>query len=144
MNQIITSSLRLRQWFICAGFLLFYAGLNAQVSAVATAGTHNGGDFQWKDQATMQQVIQQELAQTNTSLAMPGLTDWSSAMLEAYRSLLTFTQAEMQGKQDMPGVVDRAFTSMQTETVQDPASRAMVMDDMRAKQVELVQKLTFQ
>jgi hypothetical protein len=141
MNQRITSSFNLPAWLIGFVFLLSFS--TAQAQANASLMVQSSG-FEWKDQATIQQVIQQELTQTNAALSVPNLTDWSQAMLEAYRSLLTFTQAEMPGNHDMQGVLDKAFHQMEIEPVQDPKFRAMVIDDMKAKQVELVQKLTFQ
>ena len=126
---------------ILAGLILPNGNLNAQAVALFTDPS---GGLQWKDQVTIEQVIQQELTETNASLTMPNLTDWSSAMLAAYRSLLTYTQAQLQENHDIQDVLDKAYVLMQMEPVQQPASRAMVLDDMKAKQVELAQKLSFQ
>lgn len=88
--------------------------------------------------------MQQEITKTTSELSAQGLTDWSTAMLEAYKSLLLNTQAGMHESDDMPYVFDKAFVQMQNEPVQNPESRKMVLDDMKAKQVELIQKLTNQ
>lgn len=144
MNQTITPSSLLRQWFVCAAFLLFCAGLNAQVAAISAPGSGNG--LQWKSQTTMTLTLQQELTTTNTALLQPNLTDWSEAMLLGYRSLLTYTQTQMQvqGSQKMPSVMDKALQLTLAEPVQQPLSRSAVADDLKAKQVELIQKLTNQ
>ncbi|HMX40477.1 MAG TPA: hypothetical protein PKD78_09120 [Saprospiraceae bacterium] len=98
---------------------------------------------QWKDRATQQQIVQQELAITNTELAKPNLTDWSTAMLEAYKSFLTFTEPKMKSAGDMGALLDQAYQWIKTETVQNAAMRQMVLDDMKAKQQELIYKLTW-
>jgi len=146
MNQTITPSSLLRQWFICAVFLLFYAGVNAQSASAAISGTGSADGFQWKSPATITLILQQELTQTNNALLQPNLTDWSEAMLKGYRSLLTFTQAQMQiqGSQKMTFVVDKALELTLAESVQLPLPRAMVADDLKATKIELVQKLTNQ
>ncbi len=91
----------------------------------------------------MEKVVQQEISETNTSLAKPNLTDWSMAMLEAYKSFLLHTQANMQGAKDMNLVLDQAYAWIKTEPVQNAPARIMVLDDMKAKQTELMLKLTF-
>ncbi len=118
--------------------------LFGQSSTSIAGGIETAGGLEWKSQVAIQQIIQQELVLTNNELAGPNVTDWSTAMLEAYRSLLTYTQAEMQVNHDMPSVMDKAFLQMQTETVPNQSFRAMVLDDMQAKKVELIQKLTNQ
>lgn len=91
----------------------------------------------------MNSIIQQELTDTNNALAMPNQTDWSDAMLKAYRSFLQFAQTNVPGNHDMEAALNQAYKSTQTEVVPDPAARAMVMDDLYQKRVELEQKLTF-
>lgn len=116
--------------------------LAAQANSPATdAGLANG--LLWKDQVAMEKVVQQEISETNTSLAKPNLTDWSMAMLEAYKSFLLHTQANMQGAKDMNLVLDQAYAWIKTEPVQNAPARIMVLDDMKAKQTELMLKLTF-
>jgi len=121
-----------------------YSSLQAQSSSSIAGGVATAGGFEWKSQASIQQIIQQELVATNNELANPGVTDWSTATLEAYRSLLTYTQVEMLVNHDMPSVMDKAFLQMTTETVPNPSFRTMVLDDMQAKKIELIQKLTNQ
>lgn len=123
------------------GCFVSFFGMNAQTSA--SVALHSDG-FQWKSPSEVQQIIQQELDQTNATLALPNLTDWSTAMLDAYRSLLTYAKAEVQVNHDFPNALDKAFNQMKNESVPNPPARAMVMDDMQAKKVELVQKLTYQ
>jgi hypothetical protein len=127
--------------FVVAACLLAGNGLAAQSPAIEAGATSSG--LLWKDQATMQQIVQDELAATNTDLAKPNLTDWSTAMLEAYKSLLTFTQSNMAGAKDMGVVLDDAYAWIKTEVVADVKARQMVLDDMKEKQRELMLKLTF-
>lgn len=130
--------------------LLFVASLfmgnqlAAQANSPATdAGLATPNGLLWKDQATMEQVIQQEISETNASLALPNLTDWSKAMLDAYKSFLLHTQSNMQGGKDMGDTLDKAYAWIKAEPVQHQPSRDMVLDDMKAKQTELMLKLTF-
>lgn len=144
MNHVFT---RFFAHCAMAGLLLAAASsftgnsLTAQVTAPATEAGHAP---EWKGQAVMEQVVQQEIAETNASLALPNLTDWSTAMLEAYKSFLLHTQANMQAGKDMGAVLDQAYIWIKTEPVQSATpARLMVLDDMKAKQVELMLKLTF-
>jgi len=116
-------------------------GLAAQ-SAATEAGLNKYGLI-WKGQSAMQQIVQDELTTTNTDLAKPNLTDWSTAMLEAYKSMLLFAQSNMLDTKDMGVVLDDAYAWIKTEPVADVKARQMVMDDMKEKQRELTQKLTF-
>jgi hypothetical protein len=118
-----------------------FSMMNAQANSSLTENT-NG--LVWKDKLTIEQIVQQEITKTTAALASQGLTDWSTAMLEAYKSLLLYTQLGMQESHDMPDILDKAFIQMENESVQNPDSRKMVLDDMKAKQVELIQKLTDQ
>ena len=124
--------------------LLSTSSLQAQSTTSIVPGTETVGGLNWKDQGTIMQIVQQELSATNNSLAQPNITDWSTAMLEAYRSLLSYTQLEIQVNHDMPSAIEKAFVQMRTEVVSYPAARAMVMDDMQAQKIELIQKLTNQ
>ncbi len=127
------------------GVFLFTISVSEVYAQTNSALIQNGNGYQWKDQQTIQQIVQEELTQTLEDLTLPGLTDWSNAMLEAYKSFLTFTRvgmAESHGE-DMIVILDTAFNNMRTEDIEHPENRIMVMDDMHAKQVELVQKLTF-
>lgn len=131
---------RLQQWFV--GLLLLSSSiLNAQASYSLN---QMAGGFQWKDKSAMEQIVQQELDKTSAALVVPDLTDWTTATLEAYRSFLIFTQAEMQLTHETSKALDKAYDDMKTENVQHPESRAMVLDDMKAIQTELIQKLTNQ
>lgn len=121
------------------GVLVVWAGL-AFAQAPVEAGQSG---LQWKDKATMQLVVQQEITATNTELAKPNLTDWSTAMLEAYKSFLTFTQPKMAASSDMSVLLNQAYDWIKTEAVQNVPARQMVLDDMKAKQQELILKLTF-
>ena len=50
----------------------------------------------------------------------------------------------MQAGKDMSAVLDQAYIWIKTEPVQSATpARLMVLDDMKAKQVELMLKLTF-
>ncbi len=139
MIQRIFTALQLRHLVLGVLFVCFGLSTNAQVSTIST----NSSTFQWKDRAVMEQIIQQELTETNASLALPNLTDWSTAMLEAYRSFLTTTQSSMNDEKDMMVVLDVALSQVKTEQVSNQASRNMVLDEMNAKQGELIQKLTY-
>lgn len=131
-------------FFLCLVLGTSFSDLQAQSSTSIAGGIATQGGLEWKSSSAIQQILQQELLVTNNELAGPNVTDWSTAMLEAYRSLLIYTEAEMQVNHDMPSVMDKAFVQMATETVSDPKFRAMVMDDMQAKKIELIQKLTNQ
>lgn len=128
-----------------AGFFLFlsFSILRGQAGASIF---ENGDSYQWKDLVTIENIIEKELSDTEAALTLPDLTDWSTAMLEAYQSLLNFTKLEMtqSNDHDMIAILDQAFYQMQNEPVQNPKSRAMVIDDMKAKQTELILKLTNQ
>ena len=104
---------------------------------------YSASGFKWRGQVAMEQIVQQELSETNASLALPNLTDWTTAMLGAYKSFLLYAQTDMQGGKDMNVVLDKAYAWIKTEPVQDKAMRNMVLDDMKAKQIELEMKLTF-
>ncbi len=148
MNHVST-----RFFAPCAmtGLLLLVASLfmgnqlSAQTASPTLEASTSVSSFLWKDQATMQQIVQQEITETDVSLAKPNLTDWSTAMLEAYKSFLAHTQANMQGAKDMGMgfVLDQAYAWIKNESVLNAAVRLMVLDDMKAKQVELTLKLTF-
>jgi hypothetical protein len=120
--------------FFLGNQLAAQASISAPVSANA---------FQWRDQVAMQQIIQTEITLTNASLTQPNLTDWSKAMLEAYRSFLGYTQSNMSGAKDMSVVLDQAYAWIKSEPVPNVPARKMVLDDMKAKQNELILKLTF-
>lgn len=144
MNQVFVrffAPCALTFLFAVASCLSSGNGLVAQNSA-AEAGL-NKYELLWKDQAVMQQIVQDELAATITDLAKPNLTDWSTAMLEAYKSMLLFTQSNMSDTKDMGVVLDDAYAWIKTEPVADVKARQMVLDDMKEKQRELTQKLTF-
>jgi len=143
MNQVFTRFFAHR---VLAALLLVAAGLIstnqlAAQSPALEAGISN--DVQWKDFAVMQQVVQAEILATNVLLAQPNLTDWTTAMLKAYKSFLFYTQVNMQPSNDMGPVLDQAYEWIKGEPVQDAPARLMVLDDMKAKQVELILKLTF-
>ena len=125
--------------------LCFFLQLGISLSMQAQQTIHDAGDngLLWKDAATMQLIIQTELTETNTELVKPNLTDWSTAMLEAYKSFLTHTQSKMAGSTNMVQLLDSSYGFIKTETVINTAARKMVLDDMVAKQQELVLKLTF-
>lgn len=130
MNQPSTLFHRCR--FFLSLLIVLFSGLAVQAQ-----------DSRWKDQATMNSIVQQELTDTNNALAMPNQTDWSDAMLNAYRSFLQFAQTEMASNHDTEAALNLAYKLTQTEVVPNPAARAMVMDDLHQKRVELEQKLTF-
>ncbi len=73
--------------------LLLQLGASLSMRAQQTVYDAGDNDLLWKDAATMQQIIQTELTETNLELVKPNLTDWSVAMLEAYKSFLTHTQS---------------------------------------------------
>ena len=150
MNQVYT---RFFAHGVLAGWLLVAAGLftgnqlvaqtNDPVAQAELNKSLNKHNPQWKDFAAMQQVVQAELLATNVSLNQPNLTDWSTAMLKAYKSFLSYTQVNMQASNDMGPVLDQAYEWIKGEPVLDAPARLMVLDDMKAKQVELILKLTF-
>ncbi|MGB4849686.1 MAG: hypothetical protein WBP41_17305 [Saprospiraceae bacterium] len=141
MKHRILFSFLLKQFFVALVLVVSCSKLSAQVSPSFAQGTSG---FQWKDKSAIEQIVQQELDKTSAALTVPDLTDWTLATLEAYRSFLIFTQAEMQVTHEMSEALDKAYDDMKTENVQNPESRAMVLDDMKAIQTELVQKLTYQ
>jgi hypothetical protein len=109
-----------------------------------TASLSQIGDGpQWKDMATINSVLQQELTDTNNALSLPNLTDWTIAISEAYRSFLLHAQAEIPQGHDIPSALDKAYELAKTEPVADPKARAMVIDDLKGKQVELAMKISF-
>ncbi len=144
MNQVYT---RFFAHGVLAALLLLAATLfpanqltaqNPAIEAGITSST-----VQWKSFAVMQQVVQQEILATNVTLAQPNLTDWTTAMMQAYKSFLAYTQANMQASSDMGAVLDQAYDWIKGEPVQNVPARLMVLDDMKAKQIELILKLTF-
>ncbi len=141
MNKSLALSYSYSRGVLCGLLFFFTSFLHAQ-SGASLKGTPDG--YQWKETSTVIQIIQQEKAETDASLTMPNLSDWSRALLEAYQSLLTHALAEMPGQHDMSDALNKAFHAMQTEQVADPKNRAMVIDEMKVKQTELVQKLTIQ
>ncbi|MBK9982992.1 MAG: hypothetical protein IPP15_11315 [Saprospiraceae bacterium] len=141
MKQSFSYSSLIQQCLVALIFMASISLMNAQANS-SLIGSANG--LSWKDKLTIEQIVQQEITKTTSELSAQGLTDWSTAMLEAYKSLLLNTQAGMHESDDMPYVLDKAFVQMQNEPVQNPESRKMVLDDMKAKQVELIQKLTNQ
>ncbi len=141
MNKSLALSYSYSRGVLC-GLLFFFTSFLYAQSGASLKGNPDG--YQWKETAAIVQIIQQEKAETDASLTTPDLSDWSRAMLEAYQSLLTYTLAEIPGQHDMSDALSKAFHAMQTEQVADPKSRAMVIDEMKVKQTELVQKLTNQ
>lgn len=141
MNRSLALHHSYSRGVLCA-FLFFFTSFLYAQSGSSLKGNPDG--YQWKEPSVIVQIIQQEKAETSTSLTMPNLSDWSKALLEAYQSFLTYTLAEMPGQHDMADALSKAFHAMQTEQVADPKSRAMVIDEMKVKQTELVQKLTNQ
>jgi hypothetical protein len=126
---------------LCGLLFFFFSFLHAQSSQSLL---DQPGGYQWKEPATIVQIIQQEKAETTNSLSMPDLSDWSRALLEAYSSYLTHTLDEIPGQHDMSEVLNTSFHFIRHEQVADPKVRAMVMDEMKVKQNELIQKLTNQ
>lgn len=146
MNQVFARffALGARVCLLWAVASLFTVnGLSAQTNHPATDAGLNKYGLLWRDQATMEQIVQDELNATNTDLAKPNLTDWTTAMLESYKSFLLFTQSNMSSAKDMGAVLDDAYAWIKVEPVADVKARNMVLDDMKAKQSELTQKLTF-
>lgn len=141
MNNALALCHNSSRGVICGVLFFFTSFLNAQ-SGASLMG--HPDSYQWKESAAIVQIIQQEKAETVASLAMQNLSDWSRAILEAYQSMLIYTLAEMPGQHDMTDALNKAFHAMQTEQVADPKSRAMVIDEMKVKQTELVQRLTNQ
>ena len=125
--------------------LCFFVQIGVILSMHAQQTMHDAGDngLLWKDVATIELIIQEELTETNAELAKPNLTDWSTAMLDAYKSFLTHTQSKMAVSMNMSQLLDSSYEFIKTETVQNAAARKMVLDDMKAKQQDLVLKLTF-
>lgn len=121
--------------FSAAGF----ASLNAQTAL----GSNASPGWNWKSQPQIDQILQQELTETDNALSQPNLTDWASASYSAYRSLLVFTQEELQqGKQDVLAALQTAFERMKTEPVSNATARSWVIDDMDAKKNELIVRLS--
>lgn len=129
-----------RMFCLC---IFLQMGVCVSMRAQQTTQEDGTNGLLWKDAPTMQLIIQSELTETNTELAKPNLTDWSTAILEAYKSFLTHTQSKMAGSKDMGQLLDSSYEFIKTETVQNVAARKMVLDDMKAKQQDLVLKLTF-
>lgn len=141
MKHSFPFSSLIQQCLITLIFMTCFSAINGQANS-SFSGTANG--LQWKERLAIEQILQEEITKTTADLASMGLTDWSTAMQEAYKSLLLNAQSGMHESHDMTDVLDKAFLQMQNEPVEHPESRAMVLDDMRAKLVELIQKLTNQ
>jgi hypothetical protein len=116
--------------------------LNAQTSAFSNAPDSQSGRV-WKSESQINQILQQELGETQTALAQPNLTDWAEASLLAYRSMLTFAQAELQQpKSDVEKALNQAFEQMKNEPVANATARSWVISDMDAKKEELIVRLS--
>jgi hypothetical protein len=136
-----TSIYRLLRLPILACAVLFFCTSSSQGQSVASNDASSG--YNWKPSIEINQIIQAELAAAEAVLVQPNLTDWTTAMMEAYRSYLTFAQVDLQQGKDNLISLNKAYDWIKTETVPDPPSRAMVMDDMKAKQAELILKLSY-
>lgn len=137
MFQKLLSNLTSPYLLVSMLLLCLSSTLQAQASALQP-----DEDSKWRPLGEMQQIVQLELDDTNAALVQPNLTDWSLAMLEAYRSFLQQTQNGLSTK-NMSDVLENAYQWIKTEPVSNQAARNMVLDDMRAKQTELRSKLTF-
>jgi hypothetical protein len=56
---------------------------------------------------------------------------------------LLYAQAEIPQSHDIPSALDKAYELAKTEPVADPKARAMVIDDLKSKLVELTMKISF-
>lgn len=116
--------------------------LNAQTSAFSNAPDAQSGRV-WKSESQIDQILQQELGETEVALAQPNLTDWAEASLLAYRSMLTFAQAGLQQpKADVENTLKLAFEQMKNEPVSNATARSWVISDMDAKKDELIVRLS--
>ena len=127
----------------CILLLGFAPGaLQAQNSALSNTPDAQSGRV-WKTELQINQILQQELGETEIALAQPNLTDWAEASLLAYRSMLTYAQAGLQQpKANVENALNQAFEQMKQEPVSNANARSWVISDMDAKKNELIVRLS--
>ncbi|MEP7197586.1 MAG: hypothetical protein ABI851_13775 [Saprospiraceae bacterium] len=121
-------------------FLTFVCGSTFGQNANAVISLPLEG-YYWKDQASIIQILDDEILKTTDSQKLPNSTK-NKAILEAYKSLLVNSKSFLEKGVSVHEFLDKAFEVMMNEQGVIPYKRALLLNDMNIKKQELQLKLT--
>lgn len=117
-----------------------FTGIGIAQSINATYDLPIEGYF-WKDHEAIIQILDAEITTTTTELAQPN-SGKNKEILIAYNSLLNHTKNLIIKETGIYEVLDMAFELMINEDSKE-YQRALIKNEMKIKQQELLLKLTY-